>query len=107
LDEPASQFQAGGERLRLLDAVAEKLEEAAAAEKVEVIGVNVIFVAEAIAGLAGACPAIVNASDSPLVVSGGGFGAVMGAEDLFVDGGEEEIERDGNEQPRGLQELFR
>ena len=29
MDEPASQFQAGGERLRLLDAVAEKLEEAA------------------------------------------------------------------------------
>ena len=77
----------------------QQLEEAPAPEEIEIFGIDVVFVAEAIAGLPGTEPAIVDASDSFFVVGGGGLRAMMSAENLFMDGGKDQIESDGNKEP--------
>src|SRR5205823_5934216 len=63
----------------------EQLEEAAAAEEIEIVRVNVLFIAKAFAGLAGAEPAIIDAGDSFFVIGRRGLRAVMAAKNLFVD----------------------
>lgn len=54
----------------------EQLEEAAAPEKVEVGGIDVLIIAEAIACFAGACPAIGDAVEASLVKRYGSVGAI-------------------------------
>src|SRR5580704_3717302 len=73
----------------------EEFEEAAAAEEVEVVGVDVIGVAEALASLAGACPAVLDAGDAAAVHGGGGFCAGAGANDALVNPTQNQVSGDG------------
>src|ERR1700743_2280695 len=77
----------------------EQFKETAATEEVEVVGIDVIGVAEPVAGLTGAGPAILNAGDAAAVHRDGCFGAGAGADDALMNPGEDQVQRDGNPEP--------
>ncbi|MGB2887582.1 MAG: hypothetical protein WBC04_07810 [Candidatus Acidiferrales bacterium] len=79
----------------------EKLEQPAAAEKVEVGGVNMIRIGEAATGCAGACPAIFDSGQASLIECLGPFGASARANHAIVDDDQCQKNSCGHKQPRG------
>ena len=77
----------------------EQFEQAAGAEDVEVFGVDVFWVAEAIAGAAVAGPEVFDAGEAALVESGRGFGAGFRAESEFVEDRESGVDGYGRQDP--------
>src|SRR5580698_10484577 len=73
----------------------EEFEEAAAAKEIEIVGVDVIRVAKALASLAGAGPAILDAGDATAVHCDGGFCAGAGANDALVNPTQDQVCGDG------------
>ena len=79
----------------------EEFEQAAATEEIEVGAVDVIRIAEAVAGLSRAGPAVIDAGDAAAVERGGGFGAGACADDALMEDAEEEIGGEGEPEPFG------